>query len=121
MNINHLNEEIGKILNKTERSKLERIFFEKWKNAPIIKLETYKEWTEITDLKELRFTVKKYLLDVMRKIPLKRKEIGKIRFSAKSIDEYISFSVDRDKLLAARQIPQFINEGILGGDFRRVF
>ena len=107
-----MNEKLEKFINKDTIS--ESTFFEKWKSAPIIKLETYDEWLEISDLKVLRAIVKRYLLDVMRKIPLWRNEIGKIRFSDRSIDEYITFSADRDKLLAAKQIPEFIQKGLLG-------
>ena len=117
MNIKSLNEEIEKFLNETENNNSGSSFFDKWKTAPTIKLEPDKEWSKISNLKELRGIVKRYLLDVMRKTSLERKEIGKIRFSDKSIDEYISFSADKDKLLAAKQIPQFIQEGILGDYF----
>lgn len=92
-------------------------FFEKWNNAPKIKLKPRSEWKNIQDIKELRKEVKKYLVNDLKKIPLKRKELGDIRFSNKSIDEYISYSADRDKLLSATQIPEFITQGTLGEYF----
>ena len=91
-------------------------FFKKWENAPEIKLKP-SDWDNISDIKKLRQEVKKYLLSDMRKIPLHRKELGDIRFSGKSIDEFITYSADRDKLLAAKQLPQFIKEGKLGEYF----
>ncbi len=91
-------------------------FFKKWENAPEIKLKP-SDWDNISDIKKLRKEVKKYLLSDMRKIPLHRKELGDIRFSGKSIDEFITYSADRDKLLAAKQLPQFIEEGKLGEYF----
>ena len=91
-------------------------FFKKWENAPEIKLKP-SDWDNISDIKKLRQEVKKYLLSDMRKIPLHRKELGDIRFSGKSIDEFITYSADRDKLLAAKQLPQFIEEGKLGEYF----
>ncbi len=91
-------------------------FFKKWENAPEIKLKP-SDWDNISDIKNLRQEVKKYLLSDMRKIPLHRKELGDIRFSGKSIDEFITYSADRDKLLAAKQLPQFIEEGKLGEYF----
>lgn len=91
-------------------------FFKKWENAPEIKLKP-SDWDNILDIKKLRQEVKKYLLSDMRKIPLHRKELGDIRFSGKSIDEFITYSADRDKLLAAKQLPQFIEEGKLGEYF----
>lgn len=91
-------------------------FFKKWENAPEIKLKP-SAWDNISDIKKLRKEVKKYLLSDMRKIPLHRKELGDIRFSGKSIDEFITYSADRDKLLAATQLPQFIEEGKLGEYF----
>ena len=91
-------------------------FFKKWENAPEIKLKP-SDWDNISDIKNLRQEVKKYLLNDMRKIPLHRKELGDIRFSGKSIDEFITYSADRDKLLAAKQLPQFIEEGKLGEYF----
>ena len=113
--LNNISEKNSKELDKNQNN--ESSFFKKWKTAPLIKLEPYNKWFEINDLKELRAIVKRYLLDVMRKIPIERKEIGKIRFSDKSIDEYITFSADRDKLLAAGQIPQFVQKGNLGEYF----
>lgn len=98
---------------KQEKSR----FFEKWNNAPNIDLKPPLEWTKIKNIKELRSNVKSYLQNTIRKISLERKELGKIRFSNKSIDEYISYSADKDKLLAAYQIPQFIGEGKLGEYF----
>ena len=106
-----------KFLNEDDSQESESKFFEKWKTAPTIELNTYEEWLKIADLKELRATVKQFLLDIMRKIPIGREEIGRIRFSDKSVNEYISFSADRDKLLAAKQLPQFIKEGKLGEYF----
>ena len=91
-------------------------FFKKWENAPEIKLKP-SDWDNISDIKKLRQEVKKYLLSDMRKIPLHRKELGDIRFSGKLIDEFITYSADRDKLLAAKQPPQFIKEGKLGEYF----
>ena len=91
-------------------------FFKKWENAPEIKLKP-SDWDNISDIKKLRQEVKKYLLSDMRKIPLHRKELGDIRFSGKLIDEFITYSADRDKLLAAKQLPQFIKEGKLGEYF----
>ena len=55
------------------------------------------------------------MLDILS--PFNRKELGKIRFSNKSVNEYISYSADRDKLLAAFQIPDFISKGKLGKYF----
>ena len=72
---------------------------------------------KLGSIKILKSTLEKFLLDVIRKIPIGREEIGRIRFSDKSVNEYISFSADRDKLLAAKQIPQFIKEGKLGEYF----
>lgn len=91
-------------------------FFKKWENAPEIKLKS-SNWNNISDIKKLRQEVKKYLLNDMRKIPLRRKGLGDIRFSGKSIDEFITYSADRDKLLAAKQLPQFIEDGKLGKYF----
>lgn len=92
-------------------------FFKKWNNAPTIKLKPPTEWSKIQDIKELRNKVKEYLSNITKKTPLERKGLGVIRFSNKSIDEYISYSADKDKLLAAFQIPDFIKQGILGEYF----
>lgn len=91
-------------------------FFKKWETAPTIKLNNSK-WNNIEDIKVLRDTAEEYMLNTLRKIPLERKEIGKIRFSNKSINEYIAYSADKDKLLAVPQIPEFIKNGKLGDYF----
>ena len=112
-----LNIKLEKFLNDEDSRNIESTFFEKWKSAPTIRLDTYNEWLKIADIKELWAKVKQFLLDVIRKTSIGLKEIGIIRFSDKSVNEYISFSADRDKLLTAKQIPQFIKEGKLGEYF----
>ena len=92
-------------------------FFKKWGNAPIIELKPNNDWDKIKDIQVLREKAENYLTNTLKKIPLERKEIGKIRFSNKSIDEYIHYSADRDKLLAIPQIPEFIKNGKLGEYF----
>ena len=92
-NYNPYHDKEGKFCSKDKAN-----FFAKWNNAPTIELQP-NEWDKIQDTKELRKVAKSYLLDVTRYLKLEKEGLGTIRFSRKSADEYISYSVDMSKLL----------------------
>ena len=66
-------------------------FFKKWDSAPTISLNPPSEWESIEDIEKLRDIAEEYLKNTLRNIPLERKEIGKIRFSKKSVKEFNLF------------------------------
>lgn len=107
-NYNPYHDKEGKFCSKDKAN-----FFAKWNNAPTIELQPNK-WDKIQDTKELRKVAKSYLLDVTRYLKLEKEGLGTIYFSNKCIKEYISYSVDRDKLLVIKQIPELIKQGKLG-------
>lgn len=107
-NYNPYHDKEGKFCSKDKAN-----FFAKWNNAPTIELQP-NEWDKIQDTKELRKVAKSYLLDVTRYLKLEKEGLGTIRFSQKSIKEYISYSADKDKLLAIKQLPELIEKGKLG-------